>query len=309
VSGALVSIVTPSYNQAAYLEDTIGSVLEQDYEPIEYIVVDGGSTDGSVEIIRRYADRLSWWTSEEDAGQADAINKGFGRARGELMGYLNSDDMLLPGAVSTLVAALEDDPELVAAYGDAIWLDEEGRTIGYAESRSWDLVQMVISGSGRVHQPSSLWRRGAWDEVGGLETSLHYTFDTLFFIRLATLGPARQLHEPLSGYRLHPDSKTYTEPPPKLEEYVRFADEHLARLPELLPRHTQRARASYYRRAAHGWYNAGDLGRARRLLLHSLALSPRMSRRTARHLAPALLPWQVIRLRRALRDRPGAGRT
>jgi glycosyltransferase involved in cell wall biosynthesis len=306
VSPPLVSIVTPSYNQADFLEETIRSVLDQDYEPIEYVVVDGGSTDGSAEIIRRHEDRLSWSVSEPDAGQAQAINKGFDHTRGTLMGYLNSDDTLLPGAISRLVAALEEGPELVAAYGDAVWLDEEGRATGYAESRSWELVPMISSGSGRIHQPSSLWRRSAWDEVGGLEESLHYTFDTLFFIRLATVGPARHLQEPLSGYRLHPSSKTYTEPPPKLEEYVRLADDYLTpdRLPVRLRKHSRRARASYYRRAALGWYNAGDLRRARRLFLRSLQLFPRMSRRTARHLAPTLLPGPVIRLRRALRTRP-----
>src|SRR5947208_10566760 len=143
---ALVSIVTPSYNQAAFLEDTIRSVLEQDYEPIEYVVVDGGSTDGSVDIVERYADRLAWWTSEPDDGQAQAINKGFAHTRGQILGYLNSDDTLLPGAVSRLVAALEADPELVCVYGDAVWLDAGGRTMGDAVAHSWDPVPMLRSG-------------------------------------------------------------------------------------------------------------------------------------------------------------------
>jgi glycosyltransferase involved in cell wall biosynthesis len=305
----LVSVVTPSYNQAAFLEATIRSVLEQDYEPIEYVVVDGGSVDGSVEIIRRHEGRLAWWTSEPDDGQAQAINKGFAHTSGQLLAYLNSDDTLLAGAISRLVAVLEAEPELVAAYGDALWLDEEGRTTAYAEARSWEPVPMLVSGSARLHQPSSLWRRSAWERIGGFEESLHYTFDTLFFIRLAALGPARHVREPLAGYRLHPSSKTYSEPPAKLDEYVRLGDEHLipARLPAPLRRHSRRARASYYRRAALGWYNAGELGRARRLVLRSLTLSPQMSLRTARHLAPALLPEPVIRLRRRLRKRRHAG--
>jgi glycosyltransferase involved in cell wall biosynthesis len=295
--------VTPSFNQAAFLEETIRSVLEQHYAPIEYIVVDGGSTDGSIDVIKRYEDRLAWWVSEPDRGQAHAINKGLARATGEVMAYLNSDDTLMPGAVSRFVGVLESRPDLVAVYGDAVWLDESGRDIGYAPARSWAPVEMLTSGSGRLHQPSSMWRRDGWEAVGRFEESLHFTFDTLFFIRLAALGPAEYLPEPLAGYRLHPDSKTYTEPPPKLAEYVRLADEFLVpgRLPAVLQPHARRARASYYRRAALGYYNAGDRARARSLFLRSLRLSPRMSRRTARAMAPTVLPGSVVSLRRRLR--------
>ena len=113
----LVSIVTPSFNQARFLEATLRSVLEQDYPNIEYLVVDGASTDGSVEIIRRYADRLTWWVSEKDNGQSEAINKGMRRARGEFIGWLNSDDIYLPGAVSAAVSAFLSHPQAGLIYG------------------------------------------------------------------------------------------------------------------------------------------------------------------------------------------------
>jgi glycosyltransferase involved in cell wall biosynthesis len=299
MTGPLVSIVTPSFNQAAFLEETLRSVLEQDYEPIEYVVVDGGSTDGSVEIVRRYEDRLAWWTSEPDRGQAHAINKGFARSNGEYLGWLNSDDTLLPGAISRLVAALERDPGLALVYGDAVWLDESSRELGPLRAREWGLRAMSRSGSAHLLQPASLWRRETWERVGPLDESLHYVFDTAFFLRMAAMGRARHLPEPLAGYRLHPASKTYSEPLPKIEEYLRLADEVFAEEP--LRRHSRAGRASYYRRAAWSLWNLGELSRARRTLLRSLVLRPAMSRGTAAKMVRLLAPGPIVRRRRARR--------
>lgn len=126
----LVSIVTPSYNQARYLETTLRSVLDQNYPAIEYLVADGGSTDGSVEVLQRYTDRLAWWVSEPDRGQTDALNKGFARARGEILAWLNSDDTYEPGAIAAAVAYLTAHPEIGMVYADTHFIDENGRPLG-----------------------------------------------------------------------------------------------------------------------------------------------------------------------------------
>ncbi|MCI0893227.1 MAG: glycosyltransferase, partial [Chloroflexi bacterium] len=146
----LVSVVTPSFNQAAFLEQAMLSVLEQDYTAIEYIVVDGGSSDGSQEIIERYADRLAWWTSEPDDGQTDAINKGFARATGDIMAYLNSDDLYRPGAVREAVDYLVAHPELGMVYGDADYIDENGTVIGRFAAAQTDYKRLR---RGYVHIP------------------------------------------------------------------------------------------------------------------------------------------------------------
>jgi len=125
-----ISVVTPSFNQGRFLEATMRSVLEQSYPKIEYIVVDGGSTDGSQEIIKQYANRLAWWVSEPDNGQTDAINKGFSRATGEIFAWLNSDDTYEPGAMAGAVAFLQKNPEVGMVYGDTNFIDAEGRVIG-----------------------------------------------------------------------------------------------------------------------------------------------------------------------------------
>jgi glycosyltransferase involved in cell wall biosynthesis len=188
----LVSVVTPSYNQALYLEQTIQSVIGQDYPRIEYIVVDGASTDNSFEIIKKYNDRLAYWISEKDSGQAEAINKGFARARGEILAWLNSDDYYLPNTISAAVKCFEENPDVVMVYGDMLAVDGDGRTINILKYKQYSLQDLLCFQI--IGQSSAFFRRAAFEKTGLLDTSFHFMLDHHLWIRLAQQG--RILHVP-----------------------------------------------------------------------------------------------------------------
>ena len=208
----LVTIVTPSFNQAPYLETTIRSVLEQDYPNIEYIVMDGGSNDGSTEIIKRYADRLAYWESEKDKGQTDAINKGFARSHGEILAWLNSDDVLYPHAVREAVAYLTEHPECGLVYGDSDFIDAKGNVIGRFNAKQTDYKKLT---EGYVHIPqqASFWRADLWKQVGPLDDTIYFAMDYDLWLRLAKISEVKYLpgNEPWAAFRLHADAKTIAE--------------------------------------------------------------------------------------------------
>src|ERR1041384_8042289 len=167
LSGPLVSIVTPSFNQGAFLESTIQSVLTQSYPHIEYFICDGGSTDGTVEIIKRYSDRLAWWCSEKDHGQSHAINKGWSRSTGQILAYLNSDDVLQPDAVEHAVRVFQKTPNVGVVHGDWLYLDEHGIQLGHGKGGPSDFTRLLRDGQGpRVAQPGSFYRAGVLRRVG-----------------------------------------------------------------------------------------------------------------------------------------------
>ena len=204
----LVSIITPSFNQAQYLEQTIQSLLSQDYHHIELIVIDGGSTDGSRAIIEKYTSQLSYWQSKKDGGQTDAINQGFARANGEVLAWLNSDDLLYPGAVSKAVEALDDFPDAVMVYGNCELVNGQGKLIKRFPATQTDLTKLR---QGYVHIPqqASFFLAEAWKQVGPLDPSFFFAMDYDLWTRLAGLGSLKYIDaEPWAAFRLHGDSKS-----------------------------------------------------------------------------------------------------
>ncbi len=299
----LVSIVTPSYNQAQFLEETIQSVLGQDYEPLEYVIVDDGSTDGSVGIVERYADRLAWWTAQENRGQVPAVNRGFRHTSGEYMAYLNSDDTLLPGAVSRMAGEFESDPGLLLVYGDARYTDESSQVTGYLPSREFDVATMVRSADNHVVQPSTMWRREAWERFGPFDERGWYFFDFEFFLQFPP-ERVRRIPEPLSTYRIHAEAKSTGAFATRLaRDHARLADAFFTseRLPATARRYVREGRSSAYLLGAEFAYEGLDLRRARRYALTGLRLHPRhASRRWISLAAKSLLPRRAVR---GLRER------
>lgn len=203
----LVSIVTPSFNQARFLEATLQSVLSQDYPNMEYIVIDGGSSDGSLEILERYSSRLTYWCSEPDAGQTDAINKGLARAGGKILAWLNSDDIYFPGAVARAVAFLQAHPEVGMVYGEALYIDENGRPIGRFPAAQTDW-RRLRRGYVHIPQQAAFFRASLWRLVGPLDPALFFAMDYDLWLRIAELSPIRFVPEIWAGFRLHGSAKT-----------------------------------------------------------------------------------------------------
>ncbi len=182
-------------------------MLSQDYPDLEYIIVDGGSSDGSVDIIRKYADRLAWWVSEKDRGQTDAINKGFARATGDVLAWLNSDDTYQPGALSEAAAMLAAHPRAGLVYGDANYIDEHSRVIGRFPAAQTDYVRLR---RGYVHVPqqSAFFRADLWRKVGPLDPSFFFAMDYDLWVRLAREAQVVYVPRLWANFRLHADAKT-----------------------------------------------------------------------------------------------------
>jgi glycosyltransferase involved in cell wall biosynthesis len=218
----LVSIVINSFNQAAYLEQTILSVLGQSYTNIEILLVDGGSTDGSQEIIRKYVDRFAWWVSEPDHGQADGINKGLSRSKGELVAWLNSDDLYLPNTVEEVVQAWTDHPDAALFYGDVVAIDEKGKAFNRIKIGAYQLPELMSFKI--INQPAVFMNRSVLKIAGNLNISYHYFLDHQLWLRFAAGNDLVYIPRVWAQGRFHPQAKNVAEAEKFGEEAYRIAE-------------------------------------------------------------------------------------
>lgn len=269
----LVSIVTPSYNQAQFLERTILSVLEQDYPNLEYIIIDGGSTDGSVDIIRKYEDRLAYWVSEPDRGQADAINKGWRLCKGEIIAYLNSDDTLEPGTVPRAVEALQEHPEADFVFGSCNLVDREGKVLRVMHPAPFDLRRLVFGNC--FCQQTVFLQSQVLDRIGVLDTQLHLVLDYEYWFRAGLHGLTflRVPPPPLANFRQWAEAKSWS-------QYEKYAQERFAMVAKHFPKMDggylgRLAWAGAYHDAAWFFYASGKTQRALENFFKSLQVVPK----------------------------------
>lgn len=209
-----VSIVTASFNAARTIEETICSVLSQQDVDLEYIVIDGGSCDGTAEIIRRHEARLAWWVSEPDQGQTDALNRGFARATGDVLGFLNADDVLLPGSLRAVCERFAEEPAAEIVHGGIEWIDIDGRPEGthFGDISNLDDVLDIYRVWWRERQwiqPEVFFRRSLWQRVGAFDTRYHLAFDYDFWVRCFLAGAkVAELRRPLVKFRRHAGQKS-----------------------------------------------------------------------------------------------------
>jgi glycosyltransferase involved in cell wall biosynthesis len=222
-----ISVVTPSFNSGRFIERTLCSVLDQGYPDLEYFVVDGGSSDNTVQILERYGDRI-WWRSEPDSGQSDAINKGLRRATGEIVAFLNADDTYEPGALDRVAAFFRENPDAKWAYGKCRIIDAADREIRRPITlyknlllRRYSYTKLLTENF--ISQPSTFWRREVHDVIGYINEAEHYAMDYEFWLRLGQRYPAGVIPHYLAAFRMYETSKSGSLANPQFEDELRIA--------------------------------------------------------------------------------------
>lgn len=271
-----VTIVTPSFNQGKFLEETIRSVLLQDYPNLEYLIIDGGSTDNSIEIIRKYERWLTYWVSEQDSGQADAINKGFNKSTGEYLGWLNSDDILYPSAISHVIDSFRSEPNLDLIYGDI----DQGQFIDLEVmpllGEQMEFSEMLRTLRVPIPQQGSLWKRSVIERCGNLDARWHVVLDREFYIRISESCQVSYLPRKLGFFRNHEQSKSISQGRRWLTELPEMYREFFDRsdLPDNLRKLESETMGAVFLACASIAYKCGEKGRAARFLTHALKTDP-----------------------------------
>ncbi|MDQ1141167.1 glycosyltransferase family 2 protein [Pedobacter agri] len=257
-----ISIITPSYNQGQFIEDTILSVLNQDYENIEFIIIDGGSTDQTVEVIKKYEDRVTYWVSEKDNGQTDAINKGFAKATGDIIAWINSDDVYCDGAFKAVAEAFNLHPESQVVVGNMFFMNEGGDIYirKYPHVSTWLEKNAMTT----INQPSTFLRRSILTDIGFPKEEYHMFMDAEWYNRINRKYPFLVIDYDLSKFRWHAASKSRTEHSSKL--YKRYIEEHVLVLKDIFPKY-KRLITTFPMAAFHMHVQTGRVARLMRRLI------------------------------------------
>jgi glycosyltransferase involved in cell wall biosynthesis len=271
----LVSIVTPSLNQGRFIEETILSVKNQTYPRIEHIVIDGGSTDDTLDILKKYSDSLIW-ISEPDKGQSDAINKGWIMAKGEIIAYLNSDDTYMPWAVETAVKFLIDNPDVGMVYGDCNIVDEHSRVIGQYPATEFNLSELICS-KNMIPQPTVFFRRQVLETVGYADVNLHMAMDFDLWVRIGLKYNVQYIPGQFANFRAYPGTKS-------MEGLYKFVQDHLYTLGKLFSSHElpegiaslkRRAYSSVHLMSGVHYHSLRRMKQARKYFIKAVVIYPK----------------------------------
>ncbi len=265
-----ISVVTPSLNQCEYIDAAVDSVLEQVYPALDYLLLDGGSTDGALEILASYGERLNW-ISEPDIGQAAAVNRGWRGSRGDILGWLNSDDCYMPGALQLVGEYFHTHPHVDMIFGDCDLIDDRGRTIGKYETRAFDYPDFLRKAVNYIPQPAVFLRREMLEKVGYLSEHLHYVMDFEYWLRAGLVCQVEYLPIKLAALRVHQEAKSLVGLSELARELVEIYNAYFSAndIPESLLEFKQEALAHVNYRAADCAFWYGDSNLARQFLLSS----------------------------------------